>query len=138
MTSPIGKDLLHFVDPALDDVGCIPSARLREFKEPRPWLHIARFVHDNHRQETAALLIFLGRDFSEKVRQPRIIRLKSDASDLTHEVRIRDHSSSPCAIDHDLTCFILRSVPVRLSKPVIKALAQHGHTLNTFITSSPR
>ena len=67
---PIGKDLFQLIDPALDDIGCVPAPRLREFKEPWPRLHIARFVHDDHCEEATSLLIFFGRYLPKKVRQP--------------------------------------------------------------------
>ena len=54
LSTPMGMNLLDLTDPAREDVGSVPPEFLRQFKEPRPRLHVAVLMNHESRDHAAA------------------------------------------------------------------------------------
>ncbi len=52
-------NLFEFIDPALQDVGCVAPEFFGKFKEPWPRLHISKFVYHDHAEHSSTTGILL-------------------------------------------------------------------------------
>jgi gas vesicle protein len=116
--APDGVHALQLLDPAPHDVRGVPTQALREVEEPRSRLHVAMFVHDDHREHAAALGVLLLGDLPQHRRQRERVRGELDGLHSANKIAVGDHAPELRAGREDRLHLRLRRSPILIREAV--------------------